>query len=144
MQTPAPSTRRTSLGAVALSATLGAVAGFAIGGIIVPPASSQTAAATSQVARTSTLDVLAPQETASAAVTPLSPAAKRWAVGESLQAEVIKVPLSENKAVLCVVFPTQDGYANASGISCDWEHVHNRQVANYYAPSAGRGGPHPP
>ena len=70
MQTPAPSTRRTSLGAVALSATLGAVAGFAIGGIIVPPASSQTAAATSQVARTSTLDVLAPQETASAAVTP--------------------------------------------------------------------------
>lgn len=37
MQTPAPSTRRTSLGAVALSATLGAVAGFAIGGIIVPP-----------------------------------------------------------------------------------------------------------
>lgn len=134
MQTPAPPTRRTSLGAVALSATLGAVAGFAIGGIIVPPASSQTAAATSQVARTSTLDVLAPQETASAAVTPLSPAAKRWAVGESLQAEVIKVPLSENKAVLCVVFPTQDGYANASGISCDWEHVHNRQVANYYAP----------
>ena len=134
MQTPAPSTRRTSLGAVALSATLGAVAGFAIGGIIVPPASSQTAAATSQVARTSTLDVLAPQETASAAATPLSPAAKRWAVGESLQAEVIKVPLSENKAVLCVVFPTQDGYANASGISCDWEHVHNRQVANYYAP----------
>lgn len=134
MQTPAPSTRRTSLGAVALSATLGAVAGFTIGGIIVPPASSQTAAATSQVARTSTLDVLAPQETASAAVTPLSPAAKRWAVGESLQAEVIKVPLSENKAVLCVVFPTQDGYANASGISCDWEHVHNRQVANYYAP----------
>lgn len=134
MQTPAPSTRRTSLGAVALSATLGAVAGFAIGGIIVPPASSQTAAATSQVARTSTLDVLAPQETASAAVTPLSPTAKRWAVGESLQAEVIKVPLSENKAVLCVVFPTQDGYANASGISCDWEHVHNRQVANYYAP----------
>jgi hypothetical protein len=134
MQTPAPSTRRTSLGAVALSATLGAVAGFAIGGIIVPPASSQTAAATSQVARTSTLDVLAPQETASAAVTPLSPAAKRWTVGESLQAEVIKVPLSENKAVLCVVFPTQDGYANASGISCDWEHVHNRQVANYYAP----------
>lgn len=134
MQTPAPSTRRTSLGAVALSATLGAVAGFAIGGIIVPPASSQTAAATSQVARTSTLDVLAPQEIASAAVTPLSPAAKRWAVGESLQAEVIKVPLSENKAVLCVVFPTQDGYANASGISCDWEHVHNRQVANYYAP----------
>lgn len=134
MQTPAPSTRRTSLGAVALSATLGAVAGFAIGGIIVPPASSQTAAATSQVARTSTLDVLAPQETASAAVTPLSPAAKRWAVGESLQAEVIKVPLSENKAVLCVVSPTQDGYANASGISCDWEHVHNRQVANYYAP----------
>lgn len=134
MQTPAPSTRRTSLGAVALSATLGAVAGFAIGGIIVPPASSQTAAATSQVARTSTLDVLAPQETASAAVTPLSPAAKRWAVGESLQAEVIKVPLSESKAVLCVVFPTQDGYANASGISCDWEHVHNRQVANYYAP----------
>lgn len=134
MQTPAPSTRRTSLGAVTLSATLGAVAGFAIGGIIVPPASSQTAAATSQVARTSTLDVLAPQETASAAVTPLSPAAKRWAVGESLQAEVIKVPLSENKAVLCVVFPTQDGYANASGISCDWEHVHNRQVANYYAP----------
>ena len=125
MQTPAPSTRRTSLGAVALSATLGAVAGFAIGGIIVPPASSQTAAApaaTSQVARTSTLDFLAPQETASAAVTPLSPAAKRWAVGESLQ------------AVLCVVFPTQDGYANASGISCDWEHVHNRQVANYYAP----------
>ena len=86
------------------------------------------------MARTSTLDVLAPQETASAAVTPLSPAAKRWAVGESLQAEVIKVPLSENKAVLCVVFPTQDGYANASGISCDWEHVHNRQVANYYAP----------
>lgn len=137
MQTPAPSTRRTSLGAVALSATLGAVAGFAIGGIIVPPASSQTAAApgaTSQVARTSTLDFLAPQETASAAVTPLSPAAKRWAVGESLQAEVIKVPLSENKAVLCVVFPTQDGYANASGISCDWEHVHNRQVANYYVP----------
>ena len=134
MQTPAPSTRRTSLGAVALSATLGAVAGFAIGGIIVPPASSQTAAATSQVARTSTLDVLAPQETASAAVTPLSPAAKRWAVGESLQAEVITVPLSATKAVLCVVFPTQDGYANASGISCDWEHVHNRQVANYYAP----------
>lgn len=37
MQTPEPSTRRTSLGAVALSATLGAVAGFAIGGIIVPP-----------------------------------------------------------------------------------------------------------